>query len=83
MSKKRTQVTVLTKHYRIEGEIDLIPGARMTDFMNKVGKFMVVTEAVVKDLNDKELVTVEFINVRVNNIEVILPVDSAVWVNCS
>ncbi len=78
MSTGKTQVVVLTQHYRIEGEIDLIPGSRLTDFMNKVDKFMVVTKAEVTDLNGKKLVHGEFINVLVDSIEVILPAGDAV-----
>ena len=78
MLTDKTQVIVLTKHYRIEGEIDLIPGARMTDFMNKVDKFMVVTKARVADLSGKEVVGGKFINVLVDSIEVILPAEGAV-----
>ena len=78
MLTDKTQVIVLTKHYRIEGEIDLIPGARMTDFMNKVDKFMVVTKARVADLSGKEVAGGKFINVLVDSIEVILPAEGAV-----
>ena len=72
----KTKVVVLTKYFRIEGEIDLIPGARMTDFMNGSGKFMVVTNAMVADHNGKELLRGQFINVLVNSVEVILPAES-------
>jgi hypothetical protein len=75
MDTLKTQVIVLTKDFRIEGEIDLIQGARMTDFMNEVKRFMVVTNARVADHNGKELVRGDFINVQVANIEVILPAD--------
>ncbi|EKD34990.1 MAG: hypothetical protein ACD_75C02098G0004 [uncultured bacterium] len=75
MDTLKTQVIVLTKDFRIEGEIDLIQGARMTDFMNEVKRFMVVTNARVADHNGKELVRAEFINVQVANIEVILPAE--------
>ena len=29
----RTKVTIFTGSYRVKGYIDLLPGARMTDFM--------------------------------------------------
>lgn len=75
MDTLKTQVIILTKDFRIEGVIDLIQGARMTDFMNEVKRFMVVTHARVADHNGKELVRGEFINVQVANIEVILPAE--------
>jgi hypothetical protein len=71
-----TPVIVLTKTLRIEGNIDLIPGARLTDFMNKSQKFMVITKAEVSDRNDKNLIKSEFLNVLVENIEVILPAEN-------
>lgn len=77
MSELKTQVIVLTKDFRIEGEIDLLPGARLTDFMNSANKVMVVTDARVTDHEGKELVKGQFINVLVRNIEIILPLDSA------
>jgi acyl CoA:acetate/3-ketoacid CoA transferase beta subunit len=73
MASEKTQVTILTKHFRLEGDIDLIPGARLTDFMNEAKKFMVVTNATVIDFNGKEILRGQFMNVSVENIIVILP----------
>ena len=36
----RTKVTILTGSYRIKGFIDLIPGARVTDYVNDAKGFM-------------------------------------------
>jgi hypothetical protein len=33
MEDPKTRVTILTSSYRIKGHIDLLPGARVTDFM--------------------------------------------------
>ena len=76
MSSLKTEVILLTKYFRIEGEIDLLPGARLTDFMNDVKKVMVVTDATVSDHDGKEILKGEFINVLVRNIEIILPAES-------
>jgi len=76
MSNLKTKVILLTKYFRVEGEIDLLPGARLTDFMNVVKSNMVVTDATVSDHNGKELLRGEFINVLVRNIEIILPAAS-------
>lgn len=77
MSTLKTQVIILTKDFRIEGEIDLVPGARLTDFMNETNKFMVVSGAQISSHDGKELLRGQFINVLVSNIEVILPADKA------
>ena len=76
MVSDKSKVTILTKDFRIEGDIDLIPGARLTDFMNEAKKFMVVTNAMVADHSGKELFKGKFINVSVENIEIVLPADS-------
>lgn len=77
MSTLTTQVIILTKDFRIEGAIDLVPGARLTDFMNETNKFIVVTKAMITDHDKKEILHGEFINVLVSNIEIILPADKA------
>ena len=77
MSTLKTAVILLTKTCRIEGEIDLVPGARLTDFMNETSKFMVVTEAVVTDRETNEVLRSNFINIHVSTIEVILPAENA------
>lgn len=76
MPTLKTEVIILTKDFRIEGKIDLVPGARLTDFMNQTTKFMVVTEAVVTTHNKKEILQSDFINLLVSNVEIILPSDS-------
>ncbi len=75
MSSKKTRIALFTKSFRIKGDIDLIPGARLTDFMNETKKFMVVTDATVTDYSGKELARSKFVNVCVKNIEFILPAD--------
>lgn len=75
MASNKSRITLFTKSFRIAGNIDLIPGARLTDFMNETKKFMVVTDATVADYSGNELLRGEFINVNVKNIEFILPVE--------
>lgn len=75
MSTLTTSVVILTKNLRIEGEVDLLPGARLTDFMNKSNKFIVVTDARVTDHKKKKLLKGEFVDVLVKSIEVILPAE--------
>ena len=77
MPTLKTEVIILTKDFRIEGQIDLVPGARLTDFMNQTTKFMVDTDTIVTDHDNKEILQSHFINVLVSNIEIILPADSS------
>lgn len=78
MPAERTRVIILTSRYKIEGLIDLIPGARLTDYMNNSNKFIAVTDAQVLDYENNEVLDARFIDVLVDSIEVILPSDDAV-----
>ena len=75
MPEMKTAVIILTKNFRIEGKVDLIPGARLTDFVNESKRFMVVTDAKVSNHRGKKLMKGKFIDVHVRKIEVILPAD--------
>ena len=76
MPTERTKVIILSRRYRIEGQIDLIPGARLTDYMNNSNKFIAVTDAQVLDYENSEVLKAKFLDVLVNSIEVILPSDN-------
>jgi hypothetical protein len=78
MSVNKTAVVIITRNFRIEGEINCIPGSRLTDYMNEVHRFMVVTDARVIDHGGQELVKGEFLDVQVRNIEIILPAENLV-----
>jgi hypothetical protein len=78
MPAERTKVIILSQRYKIEGHIDLIPGARLTDFMNNSNKFIAVTDAQILDYENDEILKAKFLDVLVNSIEVILPSDNTV-----
>ena len=40
----RTRVTILTGTYRIKGYVELLPGARLTDFMIEAKAFIAVID---------------------------------------
>jgi hypothetical protein len=71
----KTKVTILTSSYRIKGYIDLIPGARITDFMAEAKDFIAVTQAEVWELQvgGRPVATAPFINVSREHIEIIFP----------
>jgi hypothetical protein len=75
MDAERTKVTILTVTYRIRGYIDLIPGARVTDFMAEARDFIAVTEAEVWELvpGGRMVLSAPFINVSREHIEIITP----------
>lgn len=70
-----TKVTILTSSYRIKGYIDLVPGARITDFMAEAKDFIAVTQAEVSELQvaGRQILAAPFINVSREHIEIILP----------
>jgi hypothetical protein len=69
----KTRVTILTGTYRIKGFIDLLPGARVTDFMNDAKEFIAVTDAEVWELGERRILTASFLNVSREHVVVITP----------
>jgi hypothetical protein len=69
----KTKVTLLTGSYRIRGYIDLLPGARVTDFMNDAKEFVVVVDAEVCEAQvaGRQVLVAPFINVNRSHIEII------------
>ena len=73
--EERTKVTILTSTYRIKGYIELVPGARITDFMAEARDFIAVTNAEVWELQvgGRQMLAAPFINVSREHIVIILP----------
>ena len=71
----KTRVTILTSAYRIKGYIDLIPGARLTDFIVEAKSFVAVTDAEVWELHlgGRQILSAEFIDVSRDHIQIVLP----------
>ena len=71
----KTKVTMFTSTYRIRGYIDLVPGARVTDFMAEARDFIAVTNAEVWELQPggRQVASAPFINVSREHIEIIYP----------
>jgi len=71
----KTKVTILTSSYRVKGYIDLLPGARVTDFMAEAREFIAVTNAEVWELQPggRQVASAPFLNVSRQHIEIIFP----------
>jgi hypothetical protein len=69
----KTRVTILTGTYRIKGNIDLLPGARVTDYMTEARGFIAVTDAEVWEVVGRQVFTAAFINVNRDHIQIIAP----------
>lgn len=68
-----TKVTLLTGSYRIKGYIDLLPGARVTDYMQEAKEFVAVMDAEVfeSEVAGRQVLSAPFIDVNRNHIEII------------
>ncbi|MBI2320336.1 MAG: hypothetical protein HYY28_08520 [Betaproteobacteria bacterium] len=73
--QSRTKVTILTSSYRIKGYIDLLPGARLTDFIVEAKDFVAVTNAEVFEsvLGGRLVLSAPFINVNRSAIQIVTP----------
>lgn len=75
MDETKTKITILTSTYRVKGYIDLLPGARVTDFMAEARDFIAVTSAEVWDLQPggRQVASAPFLNISREHIQIILP----------
>jgi len=73
--ESRTRVTIFTGSYRVKGYIDLLPGARVTDYMAEAKTFIAVTEAEVWELaiGGRQLLSVPFLDLNCQHIQIIAP----------
>ena len=69
----RTRVVILAGSYRIKGEIELVPGARITDYMLDAKEFFAVTKAEVWDLEGRKIFSAPFLNVSRDQVVVVAP----------
>ena len=74
-AENRTKVIILTGNLRIRGYIDVLPGARVTDFVVEAKSFIAVTDAEVfePELGGRLVLAAPFIDVNRQHIQVIAP----------
>ena len=72
-NENKTKVTILTGSYRIKGYIDLLPGARVTDFMHESKDFVVVTDAEVyeAEVSGRQVLVAPFVDVNRSHIQIV------------
>jgi len=71
--QNRARVVMLAGSFRIKGEIELMPGARVTDYMVESKPFIAVTNAEVWDLEGRRIMVVPFLNVSRDHVVVVAP----------
>lgn len=69
----RTKVLIITTSYRVTGEIALAVGSRLTDYIVEARQFIAVANAEVTDHSGREILTVPFLNVNRDHVELIVP----------
>jgi hypothetical protein len=72
-SDSRTRVVILAGSYRVKGEIELVPGARITDYMVESKEFFAVTNAEVWDLEGRKIFAAPFLNLSRSHVVVVAP----------
>lgn len=75
MDENKTKVSILTGTYRVKGYIELLPGARLTDYLAESKDFIAVTDAEVWDLGSRHVLNAPFINVSRDHIQIVTPGD--------
>ncbi|MDO8596583.1 MAG: hypothetical protein Q7R45_08155 [Sulfuricaulis sp.] len=71
--QRKTTVTILTDVYRIKGDLHLMPGARLTDYMVEAKGFIAITDAQVWEAAGRPVFAAPFLNVNRDSIRVIVP----------
>ena len=71
--ENKTKVTILTGSFRVKGYIDLLPGARVTDFMQESREFVAVMDAEIYEATvaGRQVLVAPFIDINRNHIEII------------
>lgn len=69
----KQKIRIFTRQFEIIGDLNIYPGVRLTDFMNESKDFISVTDVEVRRPGDGTTIKAKFLNVRKNEIEIILP----------
>lgn len=71
-----TRVVIRTVNYQISGEIGLLPGCRLTDYMTDAKAFIAVIDAKVVTHAGQPVFDASLLNVNSRLIEVIAPAEA-------
>ncbi len=75
--KTKMRVVICTSLYRVEGDMYLVPGSRLTDIVNvKTKDFFPITDAkILSPTEDKVLYTLDFVAINREEIIMIFPLE--------
>ncbi len=69
-----TKLTVFANGFRINGYGTVLPGARVTDYMNDSKTFIAITDATVWDVKDgRKVLSAPFLNINRSMVEFVVP----------
>jgi hypothetical protein len=69
-----TKLSVFANGFRINGFGSVLPGARITDYMNDAKGFIAITDVTVWDVKEgRKVMSVPFINVNRDSVEFVVP----------
>jgi hypothetical protein len=69
-----TEVVILTNNYKVKGWIALVPGARLTDYIDESKDFIAVTDAHVWNRHNlQKIMGSRFLDINREDIEIIAP----------
>jgi hypothetical protein len=71
--ENRQRVVILAGAYRIKGEITLVSGARLTDYMVESKGFIALTQAEVWDLEGRLILSSPFLDVSRDHVVIVSP----------
>ena len=71
----KKKVVIFTRQFEITGNLHLYYGVRQTDYMNESKDFISLTDVEVRRQNGEAILESSFLNVRKDQIEIIMPDD--------
>lgn len=74
----KQKVIIFTRQFEINGNLNIYQGVRLTDYMNESKSFISVTDVDVKRKTGEVLLKAAFLNVRKDEIEMIVPENSII-----
>lgn len=78
IQKERISVVIMTRQYRMEGEIHVVAGGRLLDELNKERDFIPLTNVTVFDVaGGNPIDTVEFVAVNKASVVFLAPTGAA------
>ena len=73
---KMTEAIFYTAKHVVSGKVNLLPGARLTDFMREAKDYLVVADVTVSMHDGTKLFDAEFIDLLRSSVEIAVPKDA-------